>query len=158
MSIQVCDQSEVRPIWFQAFSLAQLVPVCEGTAISHLGIELSEVGPDFLRARMPVDARTAQPFGLLHGGASVLLAETLGSLAAELCVDSQKFRCVGLEINANHVRGVRSGWVTGTTKPIHIGRSTQIWETRIVDEQARLVCLSRLTVGVLDLAKDSQDR
>lgn len=141
--------SVVNPIWFQSVSVEDIYPMCQETAITHLGIEVIEVGPDFLKARMPVDQRTRQPYGLLHGGASVLLAETLGSLAAELCIDSKLFSCVGLEINANHVRGVRSGVVIGIAKPVHLGRSTQIWETRILDEQERLVCISRLTVAVL---------
>lgn len=144
------------PIWFQPFSLAQILPLCEKTAISHMGIELLEIGPDFVSARMPVDHRTAQPIGLLHGGASVLLAETLGSLAAGLCVDPQRYYCVGLEINANHIRGVRSGWVIGTTKPVHLGRSTQVWEIRIVDEARKLVCISRLTMAVLQRGEDDK--
>lgn len=145
-----------NPIWFQPVSLAQILPLCEKTAISHMGIELLEIGPDFVSARMPVDHRTAQPIGLLHGGASVLLAETLGSLAAGLCVDPQRYYCVGLEINANHIRGVRSGWVIGTTKPVHLGRSTQVWEIRIVDEARKLVCISRLTMAVLQRGEDDK--
>lgn len=145
-----------NPIWFQPVSLAQILPLCEKTAISHMGIELLEIGTDFVSARMPVDHRTAQPIGLLHGGASVLLAETLGSLAAGLCVDPQRYYCVGLEINANHIRGVRSGWVIGTTKPVHLGRSTQVWEIRIVDEARKLVCISRLTMAVLQRGEDEK--
>ncbi len=143
--------SSNRSIWFQASSLESMRALYQGTAITHLGIDLTEIGADFIKARMPVDHRTTQPVGLLHGGASVLLAETLGSLAAGLCIDPQAFSCVGLEINANHIRGVRSGWVIGTARPAHIGRSTQIWEIRIEDEQQRLVCISRLTVAVLAL-------
>jgi 1,4-dihydroxy-2-naphthoyl-CoA hydrolase len=119
------------------------------TAVEHLGIEFTEVGDDYLTARMPVDQRTVQPYGLLHGGASVLLAETLGSAAAHCCVDDVAALTVGIEINANHVRGVREGWVHGTGRPLHIGRTTQLWEIRIVDDAARLVCISRLTIGVV---------
>jgi 1,4-dihydroxy-2-naphthoyl-CoA hydrolase len=118
--------------------------------IEHLGIEFLEVGDDYIKARMPVDHRTIQPFGLLHGGASVALAETLGSVAANLCVDREKKMCVGLEINANHIRPVASGFVYGVTRPIHIGASTQLWEIRIHNEQEKLVCVSRLTMAVLD--------
>lgn len=118
------------------------------TAIPHLGIEFLEMGDDFLRARMPVDARTRQPFGLLHGGASVVLAETLGSSAANLCLDDPAVQAAGIEINANHVRAVTEGWVIGTARPVHIGRATQVWEIRIVDERDKLVCISRLTLAV----------
>ncbi len=121
--------------------------------LTHLGIEFLEIGKDYIVARMPVDKRTQQPFGLLHGGASVVLAETLGSVAAGACIDPENYYCVGLEINANHVRGVSSGYVFGKTTPLHIGRSTQIWEIRITDEQDRLVCISRITVAVLEKKK-----
>ena len=114
-----------------------------------LGIRFTEVGADFLRATMPVDHRTHQPMGLLHGGASVALAETLGSAGAYLCVDANQFNVVGLEINCNHVRGVRAGVVTGTARPLHLGKSTHIWEIRITDEADRLVAISRLTVAIL---------
>ncbi len=125
----------------------------KNTLAEHLGIEFVLIGDDFLQARMPVDARTHQPFGLLHGGASVALAETLGSVAATLCVDPEQQFCVGLEINANHIRGVRSGYVTGTARPIHIGKKTQVWEIRIADEQNELICVSRITMAVLDKKK-----
>jgi 1,4-dihydroxy-2-naphthoyl-CoA hydrolase len=125
-------------------------PPTKGNMIEHLGIEFLEVGDDYLRARMPVDHRTQQPMGLLHGGASVVLAETLGSTGAYLCTDPQKQVCVGLEINANHLRGVRSGWVYGIARPMHIGRTTQVWEIKINDEQDKLVCVSRITVAILD--------
>ena len=121
--------------------------VAPTTLMGALGIELIELGDDFLRGRMPVDARTRQPYGLLHGGASVALAETLGSFAGGLCVDDG--RVVGIEINANHLRGVTDGWVIGTARPLHLGRSTQVWEIRITDEQERLVCVSRLTLAVV---------
>jgi 1,4-dihydroxy-2-naphthoyl-CoA hydrolase len=116
--------------------------------IGHLGIVLTHLGPDFLEGTMPVDHRTRQPQGLLHGGASVALAETLGSFGAFLTVDPEKHQVVGLEINANHIRSARSGHVRGTARPLHRGRSTQVWEIRIVDEEEKLVCISRLTVAV----------
>ncbi|MGO1540667.1 MAG: hotdog fold thioesterase [Luteimonas sp.] len=119
-----------------------------------LGIVFTEIGPDFLRATMPVDARTHQPYGLLHGGASALLAETLGSTAGMLCVDEGR-GCVGIEVNANHLRAVRSGIVTGTARPLHVGRSTQVWEIRIEDAGGRLVCVSRLTLAVVPLPTSS---
>ena len=119
------------------------------TMVSHLGIIVTEIGDDYLRGTMPVDARTRQPYGLLHGGASVALAETLGSLGAMMCADAATQLAVGLDINANHVRGVTSGVVTGTARPIHLGRTTQVWEIRIEDERARLVCISRLTVAIV---------
>ena len=133
---------------FRPSSLEALNALSAGTAMEPLGIEFTELGPDFLRATMPVDRRTHQPYGLLHGGASVLLAETLGSTAAMLCAPEGE-RCVGIEINANHLRAVRAGVVTGTARPLHVGRQTQVWEIRIEDEAQRLVCVSRLTVAVL---------
>jgi 1,4-dihydroxy-2-naphthoyl-CoA hydrolase len=122
----------------------------KGTMGDHLGIRFTAVGEDFLQATMPVENRTHQPMGLLHGGASVALAETLGSVAATLCVDETRQFCVGLEINANHLRSVRTGLVTGTTKPLHIGKKTHVWEIRIVNEDSEMVCISRITVAVLD--------
>ena len=129
-------------------SLADLNAMSEGTAMRPLGIEFTEIGPDYLRATMPVDERTRQPYGLLHGGASVLLAETLGSTAGGMCVDDGE-GVVGIEINANHLRGVREGEVTGTARPLHVGRSTQVWEIRIEDPRGRLACISRLTLAVI---------
>lgn len=121
-----------------------------GTATGHLGIVFTEHGPDFLRGTLPVDERTRQPYGILHGGASVLLAETLASSAAALCLEPGcGQRAVGLEINANHVRAVTAGVVTGTARPVHLGRSTQVWEVRIEDAQGRLVCLSRMTAAIV---------
>lgn len=119
------------------------------TVISRLGIVFTAAGDDWLQATMPVDPRTHQPYGILHGGASVVLAETLGSSAGNLCVDTSQKVCVGLEINANHVRAKRDGVVTGTARALHIGRSTQLWDIRIEDEQGRLVCTSRLTLAVV---------
>ena len=136
-------------IWHQHPNLAQLNSA-KNTLVEHLGIEFIELGDDYLKARMPVDHRTVQPMGLLHGGASVALAETLGSSGAYLCVDPAKYVVVGLEINANHVRAVRDGWVTGTARPLHRGKTTQLWEIRITDAADKLVCISRLTMAVLD--------
>ena len=138
-------------IWSREYSLEELNEMSRGNMVGHLGMEFTEIGPDFLRARMPVDERTRQPAGLLHGGASVALAETLGSFAANLVrsLDGSMGTCVGLEINANHLRGVRSGWVFGETRPLHLGRTTQIWEIRISDGKDRLVCVSRLTMAVV---------
>jgi 1,4-dihydroxy-2-naphthoyl-CoA hydrolase len=120
------------------------------TLSEQLGIVFTSIGEDSIEAKMPVDTRTHQPMGLLHGGASVALAETLGSVAAMLCVDPSRQYCVGLDINANHLRGVRSGLVTGITKPIHIGKKTQVWEIRITNEVNELICISRITMAVLD--------
>jgi 1,4-dihydroxy-2-naphthoyl-CoA hydrolase len=119
-----------------------------GTLVSHLGIKFTEIGADFVRGTMPVDPRTQQPYGLLHGGASVALAETLGSTAASMSVDPE-YQVVGQEINANHVRGARSGLVTGTAKAAHIGGRTHVWMIEIVNEAGKLVCVSRLTVAVI---------
>lgn len=113
-----------------------------------LGIEMTEVGDDFITARMPVDERTVQPYGLLHGGASCVLAETLGSIAGSFCIDITKQMVVGIEINANHIRSAKSGYVYGTVKPIHIGLSTQVWGIEIYNEQKKLICISRLTCAV----------
>ena len=115
----------------------------------HIGLEFTELGADFMKATMPVDARTKQPYGLLHGGASCVLAETLGSVASAMVIDPEKFICVGLEINANHVRGVREGRVTGLVTPLHLGATTHVWDIKIHDEREKLVCVSRLTVAIL---------
>jgi 1,4-dihydroxy-2-naphthoyl-CoA hydrolase len=122
------------------------------TLVDQLGIQFTAIGDDFLEARMPVDHRTLQPLGLLHGGASVALAETLGSVAATLCIDQTKF-CVGLEINANHIKGVREGYVTGTARPVHVGKQTQVWEIKISNDVGQLICISRITLAVLDKKK-----
>ncbi len=137
-------------LWQTRTTLEQLKEKSKNTLIEHLGIEYLEIGDDYLKARMPVDHRTKQPAGLLHGGASVALAETLGSVAAGLCIDRKTKTIVGLEINANHIRPATDGWVTGVTKPIHVGTTTQIWEIRIYNEQDKLVCVSRLTVANID--------
>ena len=127
---------------------AELDALSAGSAIEHLGIVFTEVGDDFVRATMPVDARTVQPYGLLHGGASVLLAETLGSTAGGLCVEPGQ-GVVGIEINANHLQAVTGGLVTGTARPLHVGRRTQVWEIRIEDARGRLACVSRITLAVI---------
>ena len=137
-------------MWKNQTTVEKLTERSKNTMIDHLGIEYLEVGDDYLKARMPVDKRTKQPAGLLHGGASVALAETLGSIAAELCIDRTTKTVVGIEINANHVRSATEGWVTGVAKPIHVGNTTQIWEIRIHNEQDKLVCVSRLTVANID--------
>ena len=137
-------------IWYDpALTIEHLNPLGRNTMGEHLGIEFTEIGEDYLKARMPVDHRTHQPYGLLHGGASVALAETLGSVAAAFVVNKEKYDCVGLEINANHVRGVRDGFVTGTARPIHLGKTTHVWDIRIHDDHNKLVCISRLTVAIL---------
>lgn len=127
----------------------QLNARSRGTLVEHLGIVFTEVGEDWLRATLPVDRRTLQPAGLLHGGASVVLAETLGSVAGTLCVDESRHSVVGLEINANHLRAVRSGVVTGTVRPVHVGRNTHVWEIRIENEEGKPTCISRITLAVV---------
>lgn len=135
--------------------LRELFEMSRGTMMEHLGIEYLEIGHNFLKARMPVDHRTVQPLRMLHGGASAVLAESLGSMAANISVDPERFYCVGLEINANHIKAVRTGWVYGTASPLHIGRRTQVWETRIMNEQGGLVCISRLTLAVIEKKQGS---
>ena len=135
-------------IWKQALSVEILTALSAGTAISHLGIEFLEVGDDFIRARVPVDARTVQPYGLLHGGVAVVLAETLGSCGAAYAAPAGQ-RAVGLEINANHLRAATSGWVTGTARPVHIGRSTQVWAIELHNDAGELTCVSRITLAIL---------
>lgn len=137
------------PIWTRPITLEQSNAHAQNTAASNMGIELTEVGDDFLRGRMPVDARTVQPFGVLHGGASVLFAETLGSIAANHCLRGENERAVGLEINANHLRPAGPGWVTGTARAVHVGGTTQVWEIRIENEQGKLTCISRITMAVI---------
>jgi 1,4-dihydroxy-2-naphthoyl-CoA hydrolase len=141
-------------IWHVQTTVDDLNARSKGTIVEHIGIEFLEMGDDYLKARMPVDHRTVQPAGILHGGASVVLAETLGSVAALLCEDPDKRHCVGLEINANHVRSVRSGYVYGIAKPLHIGSSTQLWEIKITGEGDKLVCIARLTLAVLSKSRD----
>jgi 1,4-dihydroxy-2-naphthoyl-CoA hydrolase len=137
-------------IWFDpAVTAKDISPLGLNTMADHIGIEFTEVGENYLKARMPVDHRTRQPYGLLHGGASAALAETIGSIASALVIDRTQYYCVGLEINANHIRGVREGYVFATAIPLHIGKTTHVWDIKIYDEQEKLVCVSRLTVAVL---------
>jgi 1,4-dihydroxy-2-naphthoyl-CoA hydrolase len=135
-------------IWKQKLSTEEIERITENTLVRHLGIQVVEIGDDYLKATMPVDHRTHQPMGILHGGASVALAETIGSLGAQMCAEPGCY-VVGLEINANHIRSARTGFVTGIATPIHVGRSTQVWNIRIADEQDKTVCISRLTMSVL---------
>jgi len=146
------DAPDPARLFRRATSLAELNALSRDTAIQALGIVFTEIGADYVRASMPVDARTWQPYGLLHGGASVLLAETLGSSAGNLCVDEDSL-CVGIEINANHLAAVRAGNVVGTARALHIGRSTQVWDIRIEDDGGHLVCVSRLTLAVVPRRK-----
>ena len=138
------------PIWYDPnITPDQLNPLSRGTMGEHIGIELIEIGENYLKGKMPVDHRTRQPYGLLHGGASVALAETLGSVGSAFVVNRQQYDVVGLEINANHIRGVREGFVYGTATAIHLGKTTHVWDIRITDEREKLVCISRLTVAVI---------
>lgn len=136
-------------VFREPVDLQQVNALSRGSLIDHLGIVFTAAGDDWIQATMPVDERTRQPYGLLHGGASVVLAETLGSSAGNLCVDSASQVCVGLEINANHLRAAREGAVTGTARALHVGHSTQVWEIRIENEAGKLVCVSRLTLAVV---------
>jgi 1,4-dihydroxy-2-naphthoyl-CoA hydrolase len=137
-------------IWFnQSLTIADIKHIGSKTMGDHLGMEWLELGENFLKMKMPVDERTKQPYGLLHGGASCALAETIGSMASHFVIDPGKFICVGLEINANHVRGAKEGYVIATCTPLHIGASTHVWDIKINDEREKLVCVSRLTVVIL---------
>jgi 1,4-dihydroxy-2-naphthoyl-CoA hydrolase len=136
-------------IWKSLRSVEELNAGSAGSMVEHIGIKFTEIGDDFVRATMPVEGRTHQPFGLLHGGASVALAESLGSTGATMCVDNKDYLCVGQEINANHVRAARAGVVTGTARPKHLGGRTHVWIIDIVNEGGELVCTSRLTVAVI---------
>lgn len=134
----------------QQTTVENLNKMTQNTMMEHLDIVFTEVGTDFISAKMPVDHRHHQPYGLLHGGASVVLAETLGSVSAHCSIDSEKQYSVGLEINANHIRSVREGYVVGTSKPLHIGKSTHVWEIKIHNSEDKLVCVSRITMSILD--------
>ena len=136
-------------LWSQSPTPEQLNTYSRDTLGEWIGIEVTEVGDDFIRGRMPVDKRTRQPYGLLHGGASVALAESLGSIAGYCVVAGTGAKVVGIEINANHLRAANDGWVIGTARPLHVGRSTQVWEIRIENEAGALVCVSRLTLAVV---------
>lgn len=138
-------------IWFTQTTTRELNRLYRKTAANSLGIQITEIGDDYLKGTMPVDIRTHQPMGFLHGGASVLLAETLAGVGAQFCVDQVKYYCVGLEINANHVRGAKDGYVEGIASPIHIGRTTQVWDIRINHSKIGLICVSRHTVAVLNV-------
>jgi 1,4-dihydroxy-2-naphthoyl-CoA hydrolase len=142
-------------IWYNKnLVVSDLATAGENNMAGWLGIEFVELGPDFMKARMPVDHRTIQPYGLLHGGASCVLAETLGSIASSLVIDRERFICVGLEINANHIRSAKEGSVTGLAKPIHLGSTTHVWDIRITDHKDALICISRLTVAILPKRSD----
>ena len=136
-------------IWRSLQTVADLNGNAAGTLIANLGILFTEIGDDFVRGTMPVDARTVQPYGLLHGGASVALAETLGSMGAAMCVDAAEYQVGGQEINANHVRAARSGLVTGTARAVHLGGRTHVWSIEIVNDAQKLVCISRITMAVI---------
>jgi 1,4-dihydroxy-2-naphthoyl-CoA hydrolase len=144
-------------IWFANPSIEDAKASQDGLLAPHLGIEMTEFGPDYLRGTMPVEPRTRQPMGFLHGGASLVLAETLGSVAANFVVDRAKFRCLGQEINANHLRPVSAGLVVGTARPFHIGARSQVWSIEIRDPKERLVCISRLTMAVVEWRPKTED-
>ena len=137
-------------IWKQSIDLDRVNAWNRNTLVELLDMRVTEIGEDHVRGTMPVDARTRQPFGLLHGGASVTLAETLGSVASNCCIDSPRFYSVGQEINANHLRSARNGKVTGTARPVHLGSRSHVWDIRIEDDQGRLTCVSRLTMSVIE--------
>ncbi len=139
-----------KPIWITPVTVEEINRRCIGTLSDHLGIEFVAIGDEFLSAKMPIDRRTIQPMGILHGGASCVLAETVGSAAANYCVDQNQKICVGLDININHIRSVKSGYVVGVARPFHLGKSTQVWEIKIHDEANQLVAVSRLTMSILD--------
>ena len=142
-------------IWQKDVSVDILTQISLNTAVQQLGIEFLEVGDDYLKGRVPVDHRTHQPYGLLHGGASVVLAETLGSTASYLCIDSSRFYCVGLEVNANHLRGLRSGRVTAVARAVHLGRTTHVWDIRLSGDDGKTSCISRLTMAIVPLGSQS---
>lgn len=138
-------------IWFNKdLVIDDFNRIGKNTMTEHLGLEFIELGEDYLKAKLPVDHRTRQPYGYLHGGASCVLAETLGSVSSAMVIDHNKFLCVGIEINANHIRSAKEGYVTGITRPIHLGSSTHVWDIKIYDESEKLVCVSRLTVAIID--------
>jgi 1,4-dihydroxy-2-naphthoyl-CoA hydrolase len=144
-------------IWKTSISVEELTNGNKDTAASHLGVEFLEVGDDFIRGRVPVDARTRQPYGLLHGGVSVVLAETLGSAAAHFACGEGRL-AVGLDINANHLRGVMQGWVTGTARPVHIGRTTHVWQIDLTNDVGQLTCVSRITMAIVEAKQASVSR
>lgn len=137
-------------IWFRKLELSDIKFLSANNMLEHLGIEITELGDDFIKGTMPVDHRTVQPMNILHGGASVALAESLGSIGSYLTVDHDKYFCVGMEINANHLRPVSSGIVTAIAKPIHLGKKTQVWGIQILNEKDQMVCISRITMAVVE--------
>lgn len=137
-------------IWQRLFTPQDAVKSREGTMMEHLDIDIIEIGDDFMRASMPVDARTRQPYGIMHGGASCVLAETVGSIAASYCIDSSRYSCVGVEINTSHIKAVKEGRVIATARPLHIGKSTQVWEILINNEAGELISASRLRMAILE--------
>jgi uncharacterized protein (TIGR00369 family) len=137
-------------IWKTDVSLAALTTRVKGTMMEYLGIEMFEVGDDFMSAKMLIDHRTKQPVGIMHGGASCVLAESIGSMAANCCVDTQQFYAVGLDINTNHIRSIREGFVVGTARPFHLGKTTQVWGIEILNEEKQLISVNRLTMAVLN--------
>lgn len=140
-------------IWFnKSLKLEDLVPMLEGTMSEILGMEWVELGDDYLRMKMPVDNRTKQPYGLLHGGASSALAETVASIGSQMILDPKKFATVGIEINANHIQSARDGYVTALARPLHLGSTTHVWDIRIHDDKGKTICISRLTLAVLNKA------
>jgi len=143
-------------IWFKEVNAAQADQMRKGTLLESLDIRIIELGDDFIKGDMPVDHRTVQPYGILHGGASVSLAESLGSIGAHLTIDPEKFVCVGMEINANHLRPATKGKVIGAARPIHRGKSSQVWSIEIKDEEGKMVCISRITMAVLSKDKISK--
>ena len=144
-----------KSIWITPISVEEINSRAKNTLSDHLGIVFTETGDDFLSASMPIDSRTVQPMGILHGGASCALAETVGSAAANYCVDQKQHVCVGLDININHLRPVQKGKVTGTARPFHLGKKTQVWEIQICNEEGQLVSVARLTMAVLEKEKRS---
>jgi 1,4-dihydroxy-2-naphthoyl-CoA hydrolase len=140
-------------IWFnKSLKVTDLTAIEPGTMAEFLGMEWTELGEDYVKIKMPVDQRTKQPYGLLHGGASCAMAETAGSVASQLVLDPNKFICVGLEINANHIRSARNGYVTAIVKPLHLGGTTHVWDVKIYDDNNQLICISRLTLAILKKA------
>jgi 1,4-dihydroxy-2-naphthoyl-CoA hydrolase len=143
------------PIWYKNdYTLEQLNALGTNTMAQLLGMRFTEIGDDFLKLEMPVDHRTHQPYGILHGGASAALAETVGSVASSMCINTDKQICVGMEINCNHIRGKREGIITAIAKPLHIGATSHVWDIKITDEQNKLVCISRLTMAILKKRTD----
>ncbi len=136
-------------IWFSPPKLDQVNQWSQGTMLAHLGIEITEIGDDYIEGTMPADHRTFQPFKLVHGGANVVLAESLGSIGAQLTINPEKFYCVGQEVNANHLRGVRQGTVRGRAQQVYKGKTSQVWEIKLFDERNKMTCISRLTVAVV---------